>query len=511
MTDRGRLQAGDVVAGVSVAMIAIPQTLAYAEIAGLPPQHGLYALALPAILAAFFASSPYLQTGPVALTALLAFGALSSLAEPFTSEYVALAALLAFMVGLFRVVLGLVRMGKVAYLLSEPVLTGFTTGAAILIVSSQLPKVFGATTGDRGVLAEAAIALARVDRWSASAIAYATLTVIVVVVGRRMHSLFPGVLLAVALATMISWMTDFDGAVVGAVDASINSIDLSLPWGDAPSLIIGAFAIALVGFAEPSAIARMFAAADRKPWNADREMLSQGVANLTAGLVSGFPIGGSFSRSSLNRVAGAKTRMSGAITGAVVLLAIPLLPLLETLPTAVLGAIVITAVAKLIRIDRLWELIGQSPAQAFVAIGTTVATLALSPRVEIGVLIGIGLAFGVHLYRELAITIEASRVEHTLTVRPQGVLWFGTVPVIGRSIRAELAEHPDIEAVRIDLSGVGRLDYSGAAELARIADELKSVGVTVTTANIPPSAIRSARIHLASYASEATQEETRNV
>ena len=126
---------GDVVAGISVALVALPQSLAYAEIAGMPPQYGLFASALPAILAAFFVSSRYLQTGPVALTALLTFGALEPLAEPESPEFITLAAELALLVGVFRVLLGLVRMGGVAYLLSDPVLTGFTTGAAILITS----------------------------------------------------------------------------------------------------------------------------------------------------------------------------------------------------------------------------------------------------------------------------------------------------------------------------------------------------------------------------------------
>ncbi|MCP3937793.1 MAG: sodium-independent anion transporter, partial [Actinomycetia bacterium] len=137
-----RPSTGDVVAGVSVALVAIPQSLAYAQLAGMPAQYGLFASALPSLLAAAFVSSRYLQTGPVALTSLLTFGALSTLADPFSEKYIALAALLAILVGLFRVFLGLVRLGGVAYLLSEPVLTGFTAGAAILIISSQLPKVF---------------------------------------------------------------------------------------------------------------------------------------------------------------------------------------------------------------------------------------------------------------------------------------------------------------------------------------------------------------------------------
>jgi len=134
---------GDIIAGISVALLALPQGLAYAELAGLPAQHGLYAAALPSLLAALFASSSYLQTGPVALTALLTFGALQGMAEPQSLEYIELAALLALFVGVIRVSLGVLRFGRIANLLTDPLILGFTSGAAILIILSQLPKTLG--------------------------------------------------------------------------------------------------------------------------------------------------------------------------------------------------------------------------------------------------------------------------------------------------------------------------------------------------------------------------------
>ena len=143
---------GDFVAGISVALLALPQGLAYAELAGVPAQYGLYAAALPCLLAALFASSPYLQTGPVAVTALLTFGALQGVAEPQTSEYVELAALLALFVGIIRLAFGILRLGKIANLLSDYLILGFTSGAAILIVFSQLPKALGVETSNGGVI-----------------------------------------------------------------------------------------------------------------------------------------------------------------------------------------------------------------------------------------------------------------------------------------------------------------------------------------------------------------------
>ena len=153
---------GDIVAGLSVALIGIPQSMAVADLAGLPAQYGLYAAALPPIAAAIFVSSRYLQTGPVALTALLTFGALAPLAVAGTDHYIQMAALLALVVGLTRVALGLIRAGVVAYLLSEPVLLGFTSGAALLIISSQLPGALGVVAPVSGVLARAAWAQVQV-------------------------------------------------------------------------------------------------------------------------------------------------------------------------------------------------------------------------------------------------------------------------------------------------------------------------------------------------------------
>ena len=483
-----RPSAGDIVAGISVALVALPQSLAYAEIAGMPPQYGLFASALPPILAALFVSSPYLQTGPVALTALLAFGALEPLAEPESADYIALAALLALLVGVFRIALGLVRLGGVAYLLSEPVLTGFTSAAAVLIMSSQLPKVFDADTDGDGVLADAWQAVTTPSGWQFGALGFAVLTLVFMFGGRRLHRLFPGVLVAVVVGVVVSSAIGYEGSVVGELDGGFISLSFDFPWGDVGDLVLPALIIALVGFAEPSSIARTFAAQERLPWNANREMISQGVANLASAASGAFPVGGSFSRSSLNKMAGATSAWAGAVTGTVVLLALPLTPLLESLPNAILGAIVIGAVLKLIRFDSLWLLVSQSLPQALVGAGTFAATLIAAPRVERGVLVGVGLALAVHLIRELKLTTPSSRHGDTLTVSPDGVLWFATVPGVERRIRAELAEHRDLDTVVLDLAGVGRLDLSAAAALRRLCDELSSAEVTVEIINLPDSA-----------------------
>ncbi|MCY3849291.1 MAG: SulP family inorganic anion transporter [Acidimicrobiaceae bacterium] len=487
---------GDLVAGISVALVLLPQSLAYAEIAGVPPHVGLFAAALPPLLAAPFVSSPYLQTGPVALTSLLTFGALSGLETTGTAPYVELAALLALIVGVARAVLGLLRVGIVAYVMSQPVLTGFTGGAAILIVASQVPSMFDADPDADGVMEEALWVLLRPSEWDMTAVVLSVTTVLVVVGGRRAHRLFPGVLTAVVAAVVWSEWSDYDGTVVGDLPGGFITLSLGLPYGQIPSLLVAGIVIALVGFAEPASIARTFATADRTPWSANRELLGQGVANIASGISGGFPVGGSFSRSSLNRFAGAQTQWSGAITGAFALAAIPLSATLESLPTAVLGAIVLTAVYRLIDVPAMLQIARGSGLQGLVVFGTFAATLISAPNVERGVIAGVGLAFIVHLIRELRVDHRHEVEDGTLVLRPHGVIWFVTAPHLETSFIAARAEHPQLQNLRIDFANVGRVDYGGAAKLAELVDDAVDAGLNVDIVNIAPHAKRAMAVHL---------------
>jgi len=183
-SSRPRVHLGDLIAGLSVGLVVIPQSLAYAQVAGLPPARGLYAAGLPSVAAAPFASSRLLQTGPVGVTALLTFGALSTRAVPGSSRYVALAMLLAFLVGLIRLGVGTLRLGALAYLLSPPLLAGFMPAAAILIVSSQTPSAVGLSSRGKSGLGELVWTFRHIDHWSAIAIAITFGTVVLVLVGR---------------------------------------------------------------------------------------------------------------------------------------------------------------------------------------------------------------------------------------------------------------------------------------------------------------------------------------
>jgi SulP family sulfate permease len=485
--ERVRPHTGDVLAGITVALVLIPQSLAYAELAGMPARLGLYLAAVAPLAAAPFASSPYLQTGPVAITSLLTLGALSNLAAPKTADYIALAALLALVVGVIRILVGLLRMGGVAYLMSEPVLVGFTVGASLVIVASQLPSALGVEASGE-VVAAAIRALVHVDRWDPQSVALSLITLGLIFGGRRLHPLFPGVLVAMALAIVFSRAAGYDGPVVGTIPSGFPSLVDDLPLRSLGDLIVPGAVIALVGFAEPSAIARSYATLDRSQWDPNREFVSQGVANLAAGAVGSFPAGGSFSRTAINRLAGARTRWSGAITALAVLAFLPVAGVLSDLPGSVLSAVVIGAVATLIRPQPLLELWRYTRMQFYIAGLTLVLTLVLAPQVQEAVIVGTVLAVAAHLRREIMLSVPTWNEGDELHLKPKGVLYFASVPSLERAFVNLLQCHPEARHVIVHLDGLGRVDVTGALALKSLLDSAASVGLEGRVVDVPPQA-----------------------
>ncbi len=469
-------------------MLAIPQAMAYAGLAGMPAYTGLYVAAIPPIAAAYFASSPYLQTGPVALTALLTFAVLSQLATPGSAEYIGLAALLALMVGVARLAVGLMRLGSVSYLMSQPMLIGFTSAAAILICLSQLPTAFGVQPPMEGVLPRTLWTLMRPSLWAFGSLALSILTIALVQVGRRLHPLFPGVLIAVGIGVAYSHWWGYSGPVLGEVPTGFPSLHWDFPWASLPSLLIGCGVIAILGFAEPASIARTYATQDRIPWDANQEFIGQGVANLAAAFAGGFPVGGSFSRSAANRTAGAKTRWSGAITGLVVLFFVPFATVLHDLPRAVLGAIVISTVMNLIRPRQLLGLLKYSRPQAAIGLLTFFLTLALAPRIEIAVIIGVALSVAHHLRREQKLVFDHWIDAGGLHFKPQGVLWFGSAYTVEAEFTELLAKNPEATDVKLHLGGLGRIDLSAAIMFKQLMEDAKAAGMKVELLDVPPMA-----------------------
>lgn len=402
-----------------------------------------------------------------------------------SESYVALAALLALVVGVVRVAIGLTRTGWVSYLMSRPVLEGFMAGAAVLIVASQLPAALGLDAPAGGVLSRAVWALSHPGDWSLSAAAMAGLTVAIVVFGRRVDARLPGVLVASLGALAYSIWSGYQGPVVGNIASGLPPLSLDLPWASLPTLILPGTVIALVGFAEAASISRTYASEDRERWSADREFVSQGVANLAAGLSGGFPVGGSFGRSAVNRLSGATSRWSGLVTGLAVLAFMPWARLLAPLPMAVLAGIVMAAVGSLFRPRILLAIWATSRSQALVGWSTFALTLALAPHVEHAVLLGVLLAGAVHLWKELRPVVLSRREGDTLVLEPRGVLWFGSAPALDDEIMSALSQERGVARVVIRCGGLGNIDFTGAYALAEILDHLRGADLIVEIRDVP--------------------------
>lgn len=487
--EAGRSRWRDVLAGGTVALVLIPQSMACAELAGLPAHRGLLAGALPPLVASLLTSSPYLQTGPVAVTSLLTFGALSSMAVPGSDEYVVLACLLALVVGVVRLALGLLKAGSITYLMSQPVLRGFTAAAALVIVAGQVPPLLGLDAGGRGAVEGAARALSSPGRWDAGALTLGLLTLGVILGGQRFLPRFPAVLLAVVGGTLLSAGYGWGGPRVGSAEVEFL-FSLDLPWSRLPSLFVSGALIAFVGFAEVASVAQYYAEQHRVPWDPDREFLSQGAANLASGLSGGFPVGGSLSRTSLAVLADARTRLAGGVAGATVLLFLPFAGLLSSLPRGVLAAIIIASVLRLLRPGPLLYLWKVARLQAAVGVATAVLTLALAPHVEYAVMGGIALSLAVHLWREQKVKVTAREMDGVLVLKPMGVIWFGSAPLLRQALVGELARHRSVRNVLVDLSAVGRIDVSGALVLREVVLGGAAAGLDVSFCFIPPHAER---------------------
>lgn len=495
--------AGDLIAGLSVALLLIPQSLAYAQLAEMPLITGLFASAIPLIVRAPLASSPYLQTGPVALTSLLTLAALQSAGfQSDNPDYAKLGAILALVVGVFRFLLGVLRMGWVVYLISGPVMQGFTSAAAIIIVCSQIPKVLGTTTvvPDGSILGQAAWSVTHLGRWQATAVIMGVLTVTLMIGGRKLHRLFPGVAVAVVAGIGFSLMSSNPGTVAGepvGIPEGLPSFSLDLPWDQTGALIVGGAVIALVGFAEPASIARVFSSEEGTRWDSNLELISTGVANIASAFCGAFPVGGSFSRSSVNRVAGAKTLWSGGITGLVVLAFLPFASVLNPLPLAVLGAIIIGAVYALIKPRALIRQLRRSWIDALLTWSTFFATLILAPNIQWAILLGVILTAVVHLVRPLKLELSdigpstsapdeklGSLPVSTSTpklVTPLGLVWLGSYRSFDKQLRSLAAANPG-DSLIVDLGTDSAIEPAIEDSMTALSDEMKSQGRTVTVA-----------------------------
>jgi len=496
----------DLIAGITVALVLVPQSMAYAQLAGLPAYYGLYASFLPGIVAALFGSSRQLATGPVAVVSLMTASALEPIAHGNPQLYIAYAIMLALMVGIFQMALGLLRLGVLVNFLSHPVVVGFTNAAAIIIGTSQLGKLFGVSVEKADHTYETVFntIVEAFHSTHLETMLMALLALGIMIGLKRYLPKVPNVLTAVAITTVISWSVGFEamgGSVVGSVPAGLPA--LSLPTFDFQvmvQLLSVTVTIAIIGFMEAISIAKAMATRTRQRLDANQELVGQGLGNIVSSLSQGYAVSGSFSRSAVNIGAGAVTGFSAVVTGLVVgLTLVALTPLLYHLPQATLAAVIIMAVVNLVKVGPIKHAWKVQRHDAAVSVITFVLTIIWAPHLDKGIIVGVLLSLGLFLYRSMAPRVavlsrdpdgtlrdaEVRKLEtcrNISLIRFDGPLYFANTGYFEDKVLERVALKPDLKFVIIDAEGINEIDATGEEMLHHLVGRLKEVGVELLIA-----------------------------
>ena len=498
---------GDAVAGVVVALLLVPQGLAYALVAGLPAEAGLYASLPPLLLYGLIGRSHAQSVGPMALTSLLAAATLSRLAAPGSAEYLALAVWLALLSGAMLVALGAARLGFLADFLSTPVLAAFTAASALLIVLAQLAPLLGLHGGGAALPALLAAVLDGWQRVNPLALGVGALTLLWLAGARR---LLPpalaraapvlAVLLGIVAVREAGWATRLP--VVGAVPAGLPALSLPLlPWERLAELMLPAFFMALINYVQSLSVAQLLAEPRHERVEPDRELLALGVCNLGAGLFGGFPVTGGLSRSLVNAAAGAHSPLASWISaGGIALVLLFAGAALSSLPLAVLAATIVVAVYPSIGFGALRQAWRADRADAVAFVLTFVLVLLLG--VESGIVAGVLVSLGAWLWRSSRPHMaEVGRLPGTqhyrnvtrfatetlpgvLFLRVDESLYFGNARLVRDTVLDRLAERPQLTTLVLIMSAVNRLDASAVAMLQWLDDSLALRGVTLALAEV---------------------------
>ena len=498
----------DLIAGITVALVAIPQSLAYAQLAGVPAYFGLYAILVPSLVGALFGSSRVLSTGPVAMTSLLTAASVIPLAHWGTEQFYTTVVLMAFLSGVVQIIMGLARMGVLLNFLSNPVLMGFINAAAIIIGLSQLAPLVGLSLrNSQHFLVDIAHILVHMDEMHLASLIFGLSSLAIMLTLKRYAPKLPGVLIAVTLATVASYVIGFEaigGRVVGEIPQGLPSFSLpEFDWQASVSLLPMAVVISLVSFMEAMSSCKIIAIKTRTAWDENQELIGQGLAKIAASFNHTMPVSGSFSRSALNLSSGAITGLASIVTAAAVLLTLLVLtPLLHQLPKPTLAAVIILAVISLLNFKIFRDAWKASKQDGIAAVTTFVATLLFAPNIQYGILVGMLLALAMFLFRTMKPRIvllgldengELQNAERyslpkfhpqVVAIRFDGQLYFANVNYFEESILYLISNDADIRYVLVDASGINGLDASGVAMLRELVTRLKGNGIALVFYNI---------------------------
>jgi SulP family sulfate permease len=493
----------DIIAGLTVSLVLIPQAMAYAQLAGMPAHYGLYASFIPVAIAALFGSSKHLATGPVAVVSLLTASTLMPHAIPGDEVYQVLAILLALMVGVIQFVLGVFRLGFVVNFLSHPVIVGFTNAAALIIGLSQLPKILGipANRSDR-FLVDIWEMLLKYEQTHWPTLLFGLAAFALMWSLKVFRPKMPNVLFAVVLSTLLSWLFDyraFGGGVVGEIPKGLPAFAMPMMELDKiVTLLPSALIIALVGFMEAISIAKAIATKTKDRIDPSQELIGQGLANILGSFSQSYPCSGSFSRTAVNYGAGAKTGLSSLITAAMVVIALLFLtPLLHHLPQAVLAAIIMMAVIGLVNFPAMLHAWRANRHDGLASIAAFLTTLAFAPHLDLGIFVGAALAVLLFLYRtmrprvallgryddgtlrDLAVHPNLPTDPRLILIRFDGQLYFANVSYFEDELLAAVAAKPQAAFVLVVGDGINQIDASGEEVLRHLVLRLRENGITL--------------------------------
>ena len=504
---RWQVVRADVVAGITVALIIIPQSMAYAKLAGLPAVYGLYAAFIPPVVAALFGSSRHLSTGPVAMAALISAATIQTIVPPASESYIVYSILLALMVGCIRLGLGILRLGLLVSLLSGPVVVGFTNAAALIIATSQLHHVIGVSSAKSAyhyqavwhVLQQGAGQL----HWPT--LGMAGLTAALLFFGRLKLRQRPYLLGAVLVATLVSWLSDYPGAIVGEIPRGLPVLQQpQIDWQVVPQLFMGALILTLVGLLEAMSIAKSIATKSKQRIDINQELVGQGLANIVGSFFQSFAVSGSFSRSAVNFASGGITGFAMLISSLVVMLTLLFLtPLLYYLPQATLAVIIIFAVLNLIRLEPMLSAALTSRQDGLIGALTFLLTLALAPGLHLGIGVGVALSLVMYFYRSMRphVAYLARHADGSLRdadanglaldqriaiIRFDGRLYFGNTSYFEDKVLEAVSRISELRYLVIDAGGINQIDASGEQSLRQISEGLRDVGIDVYITRAKP-------------------------
>lgn len=504
-TGRFDMRAGtikaDLLAGITVSLVAIPQSLAYAQLAGVPAYYGLYAALIPTVIGALFGSSNQLSTGPVAMTSLLTAASIAPLAAHGSDLFYSYAILLALISGIFQIAFGVLRIGILLNFLSNPVLMGFINAAALIIGLSQLPTLLGIPAAQsEHFLLDITRVVMHIDTAHALSLGFGVTAILLLLGFKKFAPKLPGVLITVASLTWVSYVIDYaslGGRVVGAVPQGLPTLSVPpLDWHATIALLPAGFVIALISFMEAMSSCKVIAIKTRQPWDENKELIGQGLAKVAAAFSQSMPVSGSFSRSALNLASDARTPLSSLVSAAFVLLTLIFFTsLLYHLPKPVLAAIIMMAVLNLINVQSIKHAWRANRDDGLAAVVTFLATLAFAPNIQNGILTGIILSLSLLLYRMMRPRVAVlglhsdetlrDAIRHNLpplhprlgAIRFDGAMRFVNVSYFEDALLKLERENPELACILVQSSGINEIDASGIEMLSNLLDRFKSSGI----------------------------------